>query len=187
MHTIYYITYTLNSLKWDMRYMEKLLYNYNYIYHQQCSLSDFLDRQTLGHLSSNIKHHTNGDSESILVTIQLVSDLTPITSIKIFSCSKSLFWVIVLNCYSQSLLYVEWDLKLISENITHLHFFGLSTALIAELYQCNHHGQTQTSNQDVEDSRYITERQSAGLLLVKMHRGEKKGQADRDVFCEMLY
>lgn len=115
-------------------------------------------------------------------SVQLVSQLTPIIRIKIFSCSKSLFWVIVLSCYSQSLLYVECDLKLISENKTHLHFFGLSTALVAELYQCNHHGKTQTSNQDVEDSRYITERQSAGLLLVKTHRGEKRGRPTEKCF-----
>lgn len=56
---------------------------------------------------------------------------------------------------------------------TYLHFFGLSTALVAELYQCDHHGQTQSSNQDVEDSCYITERQSTGLFLGHKHVREK--------------
>ena len=67
---------------------------------------------------------------------------------------------------------------MVSEKITHLHFFGLSTALVAELYQRYHHGQTQASNQDVEDSCYVTERQSAGLLLGHTHtQGDKRAQA----------
>lgn len=68
----------------------------------------------------------------------------------------------------------ELKLKLLSEKITNLHFFGLSAALVAELHQCYHHGQTQTSDQYVEDSCYVTKRQSAGLLLVHTHKWEKK-------------
>lgn len=68
------------------------------------------------------------------------------------------------------------------EKIRYLHFFGLSTALVAELYQRYHHGQTQTSNQDVEDSCYVTERQSAGLFLVQTHtKGKKRTATQRRV------
>ncbi len=52
----------------------------------------------------------------------------------------------------------------------YLHFFGLSTTLVAELDKRYHHGQTQTTNQDVEDSCYVTKRQGAGLLLVHTHK-----------------
>lgn len=41
--------------------------------------------------------------------------------------------------------------------MTYLHFLGLGTALVAELHKGHHHGQTQTSNQDIKDSCYVTE------------------------------
>lgn len=59
--------------------------------------------------------------------------------------------------------------------MTYLHLFGLGAALVAKLYQRYHHGQTQTSNQDVKDSCYITKRQSAGLLLVHQTQRRERG------------
>lgn len=77
----------------------------------------------------------------------------------------------------------QLKLKLVSEKISYLHFFGLSPALVAELYQRYHHGQTQPSDQDVEDSCYVTKRQSAGLLLVHTHtqRGKEGSHPEKSV------
>ena len=73
----------------------------------------------------------------------------------------------------------ELTFQLTFEKVRYLHFFGLGAALVAELDQRDHHGQTQTPDQDVEDSCYVTERQSAGLLLVHTHRGKERGQPPR--------
>lgn len=58
--------------------------------------------------------------------------------------------------------------------MTYLHFLGLGAALVAELHKGHHHGQTQTSDQDIKDSCYVTERESAGLLLAQHTQGRKE-------------
>lgn len=47
----------------------------------------------------------------------------------------------------------------------HLHSAGLCSRLVAELHQGHQHGQTQTSDQNVEDPSYVAEAKSTGLIL----------------------
>lgn len=99
-------------------------------------------------------NHINEESDSILMRISLITDLFPI-----FEFISNTHYISIYHLFKQ---------------MAYLHFFGLSTALVAKLHQRHHHGQTQTSNQDVKDSCYVAKRQSAGLLLV--HRTQRRGK-----------
>lgn len=81
---------------------------------------------------------------------------------------KNPFFFFPFKIWKMNLICKRQKIK-IQVNDAHLHLFGLGATLVAELHQGHHHCQTQTSDQDVEDTCYITERQSAGLLLDFTH------------------
>lgn len=59
--------------------------------------------------------------------------------------------------------------------LCHLHSFGFGSGLVTELNQSHQHGQTESSDQNVEDPSHVAQAEGARLLLRSAHETPVSG------------